>query len=212
MEEAGETIELGRRERKKLETRRRLQAAALRLATARGVDAITIEEIADRADVATRTFFNYFSSKEEALAGTDPDRATRLSATLRARPQDEPPPLDALRAVMRELAAELDGQREEWLQRMALLRAQPRLVALGHLAWTALEDELSHAVADRTGTDANRDVYPVLVVGAATAAIRAATLLWRDGDGRRSLPVLVDEAFVALGCGLPAPPPPQEHA
>lgn len=54
----------GRRERRTRETRRRILEAAVELFAARGVDAVTVEEVADRADVARGTVFNYFASKE----------------------------------------------------------------------------------------------------------------------------------------------------
>jgi AcrR family transcriptional regulator len=68
----GETGEPGLRERKRLATRRALQLAALELVNERGLDATTVDEISRRADVSPRTFFNYFPSKEEALAGEGP--------------------------------------------------------------------------------------------------------------------------------------------
>jgi AcrR family transcriptional regulator len=58
---------LGRRERKKLETHRRIYRAAMALFTEQGFDATTVEEIAQRADVAKGTVFNYFPHKASFL-------------------------------------------------------------------------------------------------------------------------------------------------
>lgn len=59
---------VGLREQKRLATKRALQIALLRLALDRGYDSVTIEEVAQAAQVSTRTFFNYFASKEDAVA------------------------------------------------------------------------------------------------------------------------------------------------
>ena len=58
---------LGRRERKKLDTRRRIFRAAFELFTAKGFEATTVEEIAERADVGKGTVFNYFPQKTAFL-------------------------------------------------------------------------------------------------------------------------------------------------
>lgn len=57
----------GRRERKKLDTRRRIFRAAIDLFLAKGFDATTVEEIADKADVGKGTVFNYFPQKTSFL-------------------------------------------------------------------------------------------------------------------------------------------------
>lgn len=59
----------GLRERKKRERGQALRQAALELALENGYANVTIEDICERCGVSRRTFFNYFSSKEEALLG-----------------------------------------------------------------------------------------------------------------------------------------------
>lgn len=62
----------GRRERRKLEVRRRMIDAAQALFEERGVQAATVAEICERADVAHKTFFNHFPAKHDlvrAMAG-----------------------------------------------------------------------------------------------------------------------------------------------
>jgi AcrR family transcriptional regulator len=54
------------RERKKLQTRRAIHESALRLIDADGLEATTVDAICREADVAPRTFFNYFPSKAAA--------------------------------------------------------------------------------------------------------------------------------------------------
>jgi AcrR family transcriptional regulator len=56
-----------RRERRKLEVRARIVDAAAELFSERGVEATTVVEICDRADVAKKTFFNHFPTKQHAV-------------------------------------------------------------------------------------------------------------------------------------------------
>jgi AcrR family transcriptional regulator len=57
-------LELTRRERKKGETKGRIAEVALELFRRQGVDATTVEEICEKADIAKGTFFNYYARKE----------------------------------------------------------------------------------------------------------------------------------------------------
>ena len=58
---------LTRRERRKLEVRGRILDASRALFETQGIDATTVVEICERADVAEKTFFNHFTSKKQLL-------------------------------------------------------------------------------------------------------------------------------------------------
>jgi AcrR family transcriptional regulator len=60
-------LELTRRERKKEETKERIFKSALKLFQTKGFEHTTIDDIAEKADVAKGTFFNYFPRKEAVL-------------------------------------------------------------------------------------------------------------------------------------------------
>ncbi len=195
----------GRRERKKAATRRALQEAALRLAAERGFDHVTVEDIADAADVSKRTFFNYFASKEQALLGRDPATPEAIRRAVAERPAEEPP-LRVLEAVLGELAAQDAGTRADWVLRRRLIRSDPRLLAASVAAWTDLERILVEAISERLGLDPERDLYPALLVSASIGAVRVATLRWRTSEG--GLGELLAEAFTSLAGGLAKPPAP----
>lgn len=61
-------VTVGRRERKKEETKRKIFVAALELFHEKGFEHTTVDEITERADVAKGTFFNYFPHKQSVLA------------------------------------------------------------------------------------------------------------------------------------------------
>jgi TetR/AcrR family transcriptional regulator, cholesterol catabolism regulator len=72
----------GRRERKKVEVRDRIRAAALSLFREKGYEGTTVEEIAERADVAKGTFFNYFPRKDSLLVALGEEMMEQLQDEL----------------------------------------------------------------------------------------------------------------------------------
>jgi AcrR family transcriptional regulator len=87
--------EPGLRERKKQRTRETIARVAVELFSERGYHATTLAEIAEAADVSTRTIFSYFPSKEDILFCDFPDLKDALARALAERP----PGTDALEAV-----------------------------------------------------------------------------------------------------------------
>lgn len=192
----------GRRERKKQATRQALRETALRLALERGVANVTIEDICAEVDVSSRTFFNYFSSKERALVGEGPlwhdDEAIRRIAEGQGREGL----LEDLRALLHWKAREATRKRDEVLARHKLVEQCPALLPVMLANFDEYEQTLCDAIAQRIGTDPATDAYPQLVAGLIGTVMRVSFRRWTAGIGGRSLPDEVDRAFAALTQGL----------
>ncbi|TYB46395.1 TetR/AcrR family transcriptional regulator [Actinomadura chibensis] len=79
----------GRRERNKERARERFYTAAITLFAEQGYDKTTVDDIAERADFARGTFFNYFQHKEDVIAEWVERRRKRLKEGLEANPHPE---------------------------------------------------------------------------------------------------------------------------
>ena len=205
---AGET-NASLRERKKLATRRALRRAAFELVTEHGFAHVTVEDIAAAADVSPRTFFNYFPTKEAALFGADPDRITALRERV-ARLAPGEPALAALRLVMvddgraaADELTELGGDPAGWLRRMKSAHTDPQLRAARAAQMAMTERAIAEGIAERLGTDPERDPYPGLLAAAAAGVFRASISFWAGTGGTVPLEHLIDQAFRALADGLP---------
>lgn len=98
-------VDESRRDRKKRQTRDRIQEAALDLFTTHGYRNTTIAAIAEHADVATRTVTLHFPTKEDLLFAGDPFTSSSLAARLVDRAA---PTLDVVRAWLRDTMKALD--------------------------------------------------------------------------------------------------------
>ncbi|WP_156752135.1 TetR/AcrR family transcriptional regulator [Mycobacterium sp. ACS1612] len=193
----------GLRERKKLDTRWALSNAALELALERGLDNVTREDIAARAGVSLRTFNNYFAGKYEAVAFRQIDRMRQSLAVFRQRPADEPlwsaitesvlAPLEAAGAFdVRPTPDELAVIRE-------LLSARDMRAALTRELFADWVD----AVAERTGLDPVRDLYPRLVVAVVRAVGETAMETYANADPPVAYTELLRRGLAEVAAGLP---------
>ncbi len=175
------------RTRKKAATRQALHEAALRLAVERGLDATTVEGIADEAGVSRRTFSNYFANKEDAVLHADRERTEALVAIVEGRPAGEAP-WQALRAAAAELYRTRSAPDPGWVAQLRLLRRHPSLLARQASDQFALERDLT-AVMTARGLD---DESARLMTATFLAAVRTGIVLWLDRQGDQPLPVMID--------------------
>ncbi|WP_051129672.1 TetR/AcrR family transcriptional regulator [Yaniella halotolerans] len=186
---------LGRREQKKLETRRAIRDAALDLALEDGLESLTVELIAHNAGVSPRTFFNYFASKEDALVTEAAEGATQVRALLLERPAEESPMRALHHAIITsDYYGSIPPDRDRLLARQRLTQDHPSLMAhqLGKIA--NAERTFAVALAERMDTDIDQDLVPELLAATAVSIIRVAMRHW-VAEGDRPLYELIDMAF-----------------
>jgi AcrR family transcriptional regulator len=200
LHEAGQPA--GLRERKKLATRKALGMAAMRLAVERGLDNVHVDDIADRAGVSPRTFNNYFSSKYEAICCLAMDRGQLMGETLRHRPPGEPLWDAITHAVMQQYGAELAPGRD-WIAGVRLVTSSPALQGEYLKSYYMTQRVLAEAIAERTGTDLEHDMYPRIMAGAVTTAIQVAMERWLFADPPTALAPLMRLALRHLSGGRP---------
>jgi AcrR family transcriptional regulator len=200
----------GLRERKKQATRIALSWTAIRLCVERGVANVRVEDIAAEAGVSLRTFRNYFANKAEAVAARHLDRASQVADELRSRPDSEP----LWEAIVNSVQARYalgkvsDGDAVpdlQWVDGVRLMLAEPSLQGELFKANAIAEARLAEVVAERTGTDAARDMYPQLVAAAVGSASTVAMHHWVRADPPVSMGPLLREALRQISTGLQAP-------
>ncbi len=195
----------GLRERKKAETRVALSQAALRLAVDHGADAVTADAIARSANVSLRTFHNYFATKDEAFLAPFRSLIEHAAEELRARPEHEPI-LAAIEEVWRHMVTGGHAIPEDTLSHIAELWTSPAMAAYQHQLVREAVRVLAEPIAERTGTDAARDLYPTLVAAGAVVTIFTAMEHCPDVTDPSHKVAIVHEGFEILRAGFRPPP------
>ncbi|MDJ0339638.1 TetR/AcrR family transcriptional regulator [Cryobacterium sp. PH31-O1] len=187
---------LGLRDRKRLETRLRLEDAAVTLVLQEGLEHTTIDAISELADVSPRTFFNYFESKDAAILGL---RQARIEAVELAAHCDRVAAHGLIDSVIHLLLTVIGPpstrptMRED---RLEILRRHPQLLTTQLAQFTQLTTEVTEAVAAlaardvRFASDAPAELAASaeLVLALCGGAVRVAVKEWAemnptDADG-----------------------------
>jgi AcrR family transcriptional regulator len=197
--------EAGLRERKKQRTREAIVAAALRLFDERGYDQTTIADIAEAADIAPRTFFGYFPSKEDVVFADFPETLDGLSRQLDERAESETA-IDAIRAWIEGKLDELSPRDEQERCRKRVIADSPALA--DH--YRALMGQIEHLLAEHIARDLGDkpdDIRPHMIAASVIGTLSA--LDGKGGDGgpqptKKEALAMVDEALRFLQGGLDA--------
>lgn len=200
-DDPGRADKPGLRERKKEKTRLALETAALELFAEKGFDGTTVDEIAEACDISPRTFFRYYSTKEDVLFANGDERLAALLAELARRPPDELP----IRAVQAAFIATTDAyaqDRERLALRSRIFDSSSGLRSHKFERQQSWEEAVTAALVarDQLATTKTPDLQLRLVAGASMACLRAALHEWLESGGE--LPALVDAGFDYLVDGL----------
>ncbi len=150
------------RERKKRLAQATIEETALRLFQQQGYEQTSIQDIADAVMMSSRTFFRYFTSKEEVLFA--PMRAI-MSDGLRFLERVAPTesPHAALRATFEELASLYQQQRASFLLHYQVAMQIPSVVPIYLAVLIETELALCDALCSHLETATNRNQIRFLV-------------------------------------------------
>ncbi|MFH8575453.1 TetR family transcriptional regulator [Streptomyces zaomyceticus] len=199
----------GLRERKKQRTRDTLTRVALELFTTQGYERTTVDEIVDAVEVSQRTFFRYFSSKEEVAFAVQQMVEERFLEALRQRPPGEGP-FDAMRnavlcawdtigdAIVEVVPVEL------YLRSLQTIESTPALLAVHLRRSTEMEETIAGIIAGREGLDMDVDPRPRIAVAAFSGVMRVTGQLWGRGTDQslEAIRSLTEEYLDHLGPAL----------
>jgi AcrR family transcriptional regulator len=189
---------LGLRERKKQRTREQIVEAAMRLFAERGYDATTIADIAAAADIAPRTFFGYFHSKEAVVFHDADEEFESLAAALAARPEGEYAFTALRRFIEDQFGAGAIDSKDERL-RKELCRESEELQRVQHSMMARFEELFRSEIARDLDQPADA-LRPRLVAAATIAALRS--LVDDPARSREHGMAVLDEALAFLQAGF----------
>lgn len=194
-------MQVGRRERKKRQTREAIVEHALRLFAERGFDATTVGDIAEAADIAPRTFFGHFATKEDVVFHDFDEVLAEFTEAIEQRPGEQTT-FDALRAWVADRHDRIDFTSEAERTRHELVRTTPSLAA--HEQANRARFEAVCAIAVARDLDLPEDALEVRLVSAAAVAALSALHEEELEPGDEDPLALLDTALVFLNAGLAA--------
>lgn len=170
-----------------------LSHIALRLFLERGFDETTVDDIVREAGIGRRTFFRYFSSKNELPWGNFETLLEVMRARLAAQ-GNEVPLMEALRHSVIDFNTFPDEELPHHRGRMWLLLNVPSLTAYSMLKYASWRDVIAQYVAQRRGEEAG-DLAPQTIAWACLGLCLASYERWL-ADEDADLLELLDTAFV----------------
>jgi AcrR family transcriptional regulator len=190
------------RERKKLRTRHALIDTALQRFTGRGFDATTLDDLCAEVEVSKRTFFRYFTSKEDVAMAPTQDMWIAFLAELETRGPERGTLLellqDTLLAALAAMPADGWAERVELSHRLTL--GTPSMNAHGLQFCDRTTRAAMTILRERFALD-EHDLRPRLALDLLVAAFHCALEEWTSGQGPAVRETLVDrlrDAFAAV--------------
>ncbi|MFF1384742.1 TetR/AcrR family transcriptional regulator [Arthrobacter sp. NPDC058288] len=201
-----------RRELNKAATRQAITRAALQLLRSKGPGNFTVEDIAEAAAISRRTFFNYFSSTEAALAAVTHGFLDHALAQFRLRPADEPI-LESARAALIQLADPMTVA--PMAELYSLAQSNPQLNRSELEAWDHCTAEIIDAARERFARTPGAEfdeLYLRALAGSLISCGKAAMDVWFDRCGGSLTPEslstlrqLLIDSMSLLGSGFASP-------
>lgn len=186
---------LGLRARKKIAAMERIQDTALDLFEARGFDAVTVEEVAEAAEVSPRTVYRYFGTKENLVIWDEFDEV-ELSPLVGAFASADP--IEGLRGALHLGFVDTESEQlRRSKRRLRLIYGVPAVEATLALHAAAFSRRISEHLAPVHG-----ELRSHVLVHAIVSGILGAMRHWTLNDFTESPIDLLEQALDVLQHGL----------
>ena len=184
----------GLRERKRIQTLERITEVALEQFVEHGYEATTLDAIAEAANIARRTFFHYFASKEDILLAWQDALPPRFRAALLEQSTDQSP-AEAMRLAHLSLATHYDADQAQLIA--SIIASSVRLRAANQAKFIALEELGFETLCEMWPSSERRDALR-LVAMTSVGALRIAIAQWVSGTGSGALGDHINAAFATM--------------
>jgi AcrR family transcriptional regulator len=189
---------IGLRQRKKDSARRAIEDAAWDLFAERGYDETSVNDIAERANVAPRTFFRYFPTKEAVMYPQFDELLRSVRDEFRRRPADEPV-ITSLFESLEMLAGSLEGETSRARQRMALMKRPGQHPPGTEYFRARLAEVTAELVLEREGDSEEARMRARLASGVVSLLIDTAHSCWIEAGAREPLHDVGDRCRGMMG-------------
>jgi len=179
--------------------RDQVSKAAWTLFAQHGFEGTTVEQIAEASGMSRRTFFRYFTGKEELVLDQLVRSASAVADALAERPVDEPA-WTALRAAFQVTVRIQEEHADTTRRLLRMLGGEPALRSVLSERRRRWEELLAPHVATRLPKRTSRrgpDPRARAVAASAIACLETAQELWAHHD-RVRLSTLLDQAMASV--------------
>lgn len=187
------------RERTRRAVRAEMTMLGQELIAARGYEQTTIDDIAAAVGMSRRTFFRYFTSKDDVVLSKYEFFGDQFAEAFAARPRDEPL-WESFRQAFDVVVGYFDDTTElpRILAMEKIINGNPALSAGELERISRVQRELTTLLRERTGRHSPADPGPAAITGAALSCLLAAKATWITADQRPPFGEVLDRAMAAL--------------
>jgi len=187
------------RERTRRAVRAEMTMLGQELIAARGYEETTIEDIVAAVGMSKRTFFRYFTSKDDLVLSKYEFFGDQFAEVFAARPRDEPV-WESFRRAFDVVVGYFDDatQVPRILGMEKVIDGNPALRAGELERVSRVQEEIAVLLRERTGRHSPTDPGPGAITGAAFSCLLAAKATWITADPRPPFGELLDQAMAAL--------------
>ena len=191
-------VHSGLRQRKKDSSRRAIEDAAWELFAEQGYEETSINDIAERANVAPRTFFRYFPTKEAVMYPQFDELLESVCNEFRKRPVDEPV-ITSLFESFEVLGGSLEGEASRARARMEMMKRPGQRPPGTEYFRTRLSETTAELVLEREGDSDDARMRARLASGVISLLIDTAHNCWMEAGAHEPLHDVGDRCRQVMG-------------